>query len=187
MKGTLRWLPIEEIKGCPNPITSAVEVRKRWEAAAKATRPGEDTPRQYYCYFCGRPMKSMQAIYGHGQHCQKKKAYRTAMRDGIAFTVGAKTYTVRTKRMKVLRMALTHEEHLNHLIAEGSLGAREAELAYLLFFQGVSLARGSRFIRYHVLDAEPDEPDEDTPESGRAAGRKRENEVEITEVPPAET
>lgn len=183
-RGTLTWLPIEEIKGCPNPITSAVRVRDRWAAAAKAAKPGEDIPRQYYCYFCGRPMKAMQAIYGHTAHCQKKKAYKKAMTEGIDFTVGGKTYNVRTKRMKVLRACLTYEEMLNAKILDGSFGAREAEMMYFFLLKGVSLARGSRFLRYRVSGQEPDDQADGSMESEAEEAVKGVNEVEITEVPP---
>lgn len=183
MKGTLRWLPIEEIHGCPNPITSAVEVRKRWDAAARATKPGADTPRQYYCYFCGRPMKSLQAIYGHGRHCQKKKAYRAAMKHGIDFTVGSKTYNVRTRRFKVLRTILKLETHLAAALGSGEMTAREAERIFFFYVKGVSDARGRSFIRSQLTDADRAQTADMEDESGADDAGNGENAVEITEVP----
>lgn len=173
MRGFLPWLPIEEIKGCPNIVTSYSEIRRIWREAKENTPPGEDTPRQYYCVFCGRPMKSMQAIFRHMGHCQKRKAYKKAMDEGITFTVGSKTYTIKTKRFKVLRAALKYEKLLNDYIKTGEFGAREAEMMFFFLFKGVSLARGERFINYDIdrvdldqmmqedVETEDDEPGDD--------------------------
>lgn len=152
--GILKWMPIEEIKGCPNIKTSFVTIQRRWREARENTPDGEPIPRQYYCVFCGRPQKSIHGLRRHMGHCQKRKFYRKCMKDGIDFTVGSKIFNIRTKRFKLLRAALTYEAILNEKIESGEFGAREAEMMYFFMLKGASLTRGPRFIQYQVTSPE---------------------------------
>lgn len=127
-------MPVETIHGCPNTLTSRTAL-----ALAKNTRETAGKPpiKIFNCIYCGRALKSIQALRGHLQFCPGKKTYLAAMRDGFKFVIGSRTFTIRTKRWSWLREAVDIEKNLNEQIAEGGISDDEAVTAFSWFVLGL--------------------------------------------------
>ena len=113
---TKNWMPIEEVHGVPNILTSRVQIAKVKNDREVAGKP---PIKKFWCQYCGRPLMSIQALRGHLRFCKKREAYKTAMRDGFRFTIGSQSFIVRTKRWSWLREAEKVEKEFNRRLAEG--------------------------------------------------------------------
>ena len=115
---TKNWMPIEEVHGVPNILTSRVQIAKVKKDREVAGKP---PIKKFWCQYCGRPLMSIQALRGHLRFCKKREAYKTAIRDGFRFTIGSQSFIVRTKRWSWLREAVKVESKFNQLIEAGEV------------------------------------------------------------------
>lgn len=130
---TAEWMPIEEIKGIPNILTSFVRIHQWREGIAKK---GQKQPKSRYCVFCGRPMRNRRANNAHLQYCQKRQAYLTVMRDGWRFLIGSKSFGIRSDCWFYIREAAALEETLNDDITAGRISEDAAIRLFYVHARG---------------------------------------------------
>lgn len=131
---TTNWMQVELIHNVPNVLTSRTTL-----ALAKKAREtsGKRPIKIFNCIYCGRALKSIQALRGHLQFCPGKKSYLEAMENGFKFVIGSRVFTVKTKRWSWLRQAVDIEKNLNEQIGEGSVSEEDAITAFTWFVLGL--------------------------------------------------
>ena len=122
------WLKIEEIKGCPNILSSFVAIAK-WRRSYRER--GEKYPKKIYCVFCGRPHRNNRSHAAHLLHCQKRKMYYQTMDHGWRFDIGSKSFIIRSDCWGYVREAVNLERTLNEDITAGRISE---DAAIRLFF-----------------------------------------------------
>lgn len=112
------WMPIEEIRGIPNILTSSVRVHK-WKESYR--QKGQKIPKTRPCIFCGRWFRNHRSLAAHLNQCQKRKMYYQMLRDGWRFDIADKSFVLRSDCWGYIREAVSLEKSLNDEIATGRI------------------------------------------------------------------
>lgn len=154
---TKNWLPVEEVHGIPNILSSRVMIARVKRDRETAGKPPS---KRFWCQYCGRPLMSIQALRGHLRFCKKREAYKAAMRDGFRFTIGSQSFIVRTNVWSWLREAAKIEKEFNRQITEED--ASPAKMKEIFTWYIISHT-DSNTRAEAALDPPPDAEGEDVP------------------------